>query len=172
MKVVVVQNLPPNVTEEEIVAALEVYGELKSFGLCKITGFADYKNPEHANNAIKGTVIIRKWKVKLCFGNSVTKKYRSPKNPSYYDRLYASDTHLNFSKSQKFKVSKNDFTDVELFNIFEKYYGNSLICFTRQYIWLFSIGNEREICCFCKFENISHTRFCSGCGVDKWKITN
>lgn len=173
MKVVLVQNLPPNVTEEEIVAALEVYGALKSFGMAKNTGFADYSNPKHAENAINGDVIIRKWKAKLYFGNSVTKKPRNPKSPSHYDYMFAFDTHANLSKCQKVKVLDNNLSNVELFNVFENYYGNTLVCFNREYIWLFSIGDEREICIFCKFENIPNTRFCSGCGFDKWKlITN
>lgn len=101
MRVVLVQNLPPNVTEEEIVAALEIYGPLKSFGICKSTGFADYKDFKDAETAVKGTVIIRNLKVNLFFGDSVTKKYRKPKEPSYYDRMFAWESHSNALKSQK-----------------------------------------------------------------------
>lgn len=136
MKVILVQNLPPNVTEQEIVAALEVYGKLKSFGMCKSTAFVDYKNPEHGVHAVEGIVIVRKWVAHLFFGNSTTKRYRKPSKPSHYDYMFALDTHTDVLKSQKFKLPDTDLTNVEMFKVLDKLYGDKLTAFNRENIFL------------------------------------
>jgi hypothetical protein len=131
-RVIIVKNFPPNATESSIVAALKVYGSLKSFGMHKNLGFADFVDPE---KAINSTIVVGGWKLDLFYGESTTKKPQTPAKTTF-EQEQNTFSENDLSDCHKYKVSgfRRDISNIELFEELTAEFG-VLACFSRFYIW-------------------------------------
>lgn len=174
-RVVIVKDFPPGTKESDIVAALKVYGNLKSFGMFKNLGFADF----YEVNNIPPIVVVNGWKVNLFYGDSITKKYREPARTTLEQEARAFEQN-DLSGCTKYRLSfDRTMTDCQIYAELVKEIG-SIKCFSRDYIWLdriylgrsnfdrFRIVLVPESPCYkCNHMNDSDFISCISCGTKR-----